>query len=227
MLFEGITWHAAQSYGECWRPPQLSLGWLPTVPRPAVASDPYGVAAVTDRANGPPVELQIHPARLGPAAFAVIPYLLVHECVCHVPARYQGKANNASLFNEGLMDWAAKFFLEVWMPGIDPTLAQAALEHATQVDQVLLGPDTPEGAARRRGRRAADVLVMWLRTDRGRGLAEAKAWVAKLAVALNCFDEDLNRKDDFVLSLNRSWSVQLLSRLSAVEGRRRPPESVL
>ena len=55
------------------------------------------------------VELHVHHDDFGPAAFAALPILLTHECVCHVPAR-QDRASNDSTFAEGLLDWVSDVF---------------------------------------------------------------------------------------------------------------------
>ena len=47
------------------------------------------------------------------AAFAAIPVVLTHECVCHVPAR-QWPPSNESYFAEGFMDWAALYYGQLW-----------------------------------------------------------------------------------------------------------------
>ena len=142
-----------------------------------------------------------------PGAYAAIPWLLVHECICHVPARQGGKNSNASPFAEGFMDWAACFFFERWMDQIDASLSLAASQSQGLIDRTLTRPETSEGAARLRGRSAAKRIVTWLRNDHGYDEERAKAWVAKFATDLNCHEASLAKKDSFVVALNsRPWS---------------------
>ena len=116
-IFTGITAHASALYGDAWRTADTRGGPHPRHPRgDSTRSDPYVVTAMTP---WPPsvaeavVELHIHHDDFGPAAFAALPILLTHECVCHVPAR-QDRASNDSTFAEGLLDWVAYVFHEQW-----------------------------------------------------------------------------------------------------------------
>jgi hypothetical protein len=216
LLFNEVTLCSAQAYGAAWAPPRLALGWTRSHPRPG-AADPYGVTAKTRLEAVPAVDIQVYRDGFNPAAYAVLPLLMVHECVCHVPARQGGKAANESPFAEGFMDWAARFFFDLWMPKVDAALTPAALRHALRVDDVLTDPGTPVGAARLRGRSAADRLVVWLQKDQGRPHSEARAWLARLAVQLNCADAPLEVKDRFVVYLNApTWSSRFVHGLSAV-----------
>jgi hypothetical protein len=124
-IFTGITAHASALYGDSWRTPTLGVAHIRGHPRgDSTRSDPYVVTAMTP---WPPdieavVELYIHHDDFGPAAFAALPILLTHECVCHVPAR-QDRASNDSTFAEGLLDWVAYVFHEQWAGKLDVELA--------------------------------------------------------------------------------------------------------
>jgi hypothetical protein len=199
-LFDAVSARCAGAYGESWPGDvRFALGIaFPPSGRPLV---PYGLVAETRLSPPPTVTLGILPQGFGPAAYAAMPAVLVHECVCHVPARQGGEVSNSSVFAEGFMDWAARFFFERWMPEIDAGMAPAALEHALRLDAVVTRPDTREGAARLRGRRAAERVAGWLQADVGRPRAEAQAAVAKLAVELNTTEASLAVKDDLAVRL--------------------------
>jgi hypothetical protein len=206
-IFEGIEAQAHALYGEAWRPAALSVAHTRSHPRGADA-DPYGVTAATpwppqpDRAE---IELQIFCEEFGPAAFAAVPMLLTHECVCHVPAR-QDRAKNDSEFAEGLLDWAAYHFLNLWAVKLDPQLAPAARQHARRLEDVLTRQSrTREGMARRVGHDAAEALLVWFESDCGLSPEESRNRVAHLAVELNLVDCSLLRKDNFVSRL--SWPL--------------------
>jgi hypothetical protein len=205
-LFHSVTDFAAAVYGECWSQPELSLGWDPAHPR-IPSSDPYAITAFTPADMPLRVEVVIYLEGFGPAAYAALPALMVHECVCHVPARQRGQVSNRSPFAEGFMDWAAKYFFEEWMPYIDADLAPAAYEHRDGLDQVVTRPGTSEGAARLRGREAAINLLGWLRVVKGLERNEAEAWLAKLAQQLNCLDVQLNTKNAMVVDLADPWDT--------------------
>lgn len=221
-LFRDVTIRSASVYGACWPPAKLSVGWLPVHPYGGGGAARYSVTA-KKLPGRPVVEIQIYPDDFGPAAYASIPALLVHECVCHVPARHEGADSNSSPFAEGFMDWAAKFFFDLWMSTLDSQLAATAGEHAAALDQLVLRPETPEGAARRRGHTAARSLTAWLESVHAVPHEEAKRRVARLAVALNCTSATLARKDSFVTALLSHYSGPLSKSLSAVLVGRNPP----
>jgi hypothetical protein len=188
-------------YGDAWRAATLQVGHIGRPPREG--RDPYAVTAVTlwpPDESGMEVHLHIHPDRFGPAAFAALPMLLVHECVCHVAAR-QDRAANDSTFAEGLLDWVAYRYLEYWAVKLDRELAPAARKHAESLRDVLTRADTPEGWARRVGHRAAEHLRVWFETECDQDPLESPLMVARLAVELNKVDRSLADKDAFVSML--------------------------
>lgn len=225
-LFSEVSSRAAGVYGDQWIPPRLELGWVALHPRPG--NDPYAFEALTKSGPPPVVELIIHPDGFGPAAYSALPYVLLHEAICHVPSRPLGEASNSSSFAEGFMDSAAHFFLDAWMAAIDPALAPAALEHAHRMDPVITDASTPSGAARLRGRRAARRLVAWLMTEGGASLLEAQTAIAELARDLNCVDRSLVFKDAFVAAANdEPWPPDFQTRLLAVVESGAPGETLL
>lgn len=200
VIFERVEAHAHALYGPAWRPAALSITHTRSHPR-GTGADPYGVTAATpwpprpDRAE---IELQIFCEEFGPAAFAAVPMLLTHECVCHVPAR-QDRAKNDSEFAEGLLDWTAYHFFDLWAVKLDPQLALAARRHARRLEDVLTSQwRTREGRARQIGHDAAEALVVWLECECGLSPEESRSRVAHLAVELNLVDCPLLRKDNFV-----------------------------
>lgn len=221
-LFSDVAKRTASIYGACWPAATLSVSWLPVHPYGGGGAARYSVTA-KKLPTRPVVEIQVYPDDFGPAAYASIPALLVHECVCHVPARHAGVDSNSSPFAEGFMDWVAKFFFDLWMPTLDPLLAATAGEHAAALDQLALRPETPEGAARRRGHTAARGLNAWLESVHALPHEEAKRRVARLAVALNCTNTALARKDAFVTKLLSPYGRSLSQDLSALLVGQNPP----
>jgi hypothetical protein len=226
-LFARLVAKALDVYGEDWQTPQFSLSHLPLHPRSPTPGDPYGVSATTDSGSAPVVELWIHPDGLGPAAYTTIPYLFLHELICHVPARQRGEVDNASVFAEGFMDWVALRFFEEWIGEVDTAMAPAAEEHSRELGSILANPLTPEGAARRRGHRAATRVVAWLVGEVGIPHQEAVFAVARLAMELNKTDAQLVSKDALVVALNGTWSQDLREDLLAVTERRKAAGTLL
>jgi hypothetical protein len=200
-IFTRITEHASALYGDAWRTATLGVAHIGSHPRgDMTGTDPYVVTAMTPWLPEMPeavVELQIFHDDFGPAAFAAVPILLTHECVCHVPAR-QDKASNESTFAEGLLDWVAYVFHEQWAGKLDVELAPAARRHA-EVLRTVLGRGTDKtGRARRIGHDAAESLRSWFEVSCGHGPHESKLAVAQLGVQLNKVDRSLADKDHFV-----------------------------
>jgi hypothetical protein len=201
-IFAGVTALASALYGDAWRTATLGVAHIRRHPRGVSPhDDPYVVTAMTP---WPPsvaeavVELHIHHDHFGPAAFAALPILLTHECVCHVPAR-QDRASNDSTFAEGLLDWVAYVFHEQWAGKLDVGLAPAARRHAETLRAVLgRHTDSAEGRARLVGHMAAETLRLWFEDSCGHGPDESKLSVARLGVQLNQVDRPLAEKDHFV-----------------------------
>jgi hypothetical protein len=205
-MLAGIESMARELYGDSWRSVSLSLAHVEQHPRRS-SSDPYAFTAVTFWRPTPAqaeVEVYIASEQFGPAAYAALPALLLHECICHVPAR-QDRVENTSEFAEGFLDWAAHYFLMRWMGALDPLLAPAARVHAEKLKNVLLsgGVDVVATAARMNGHRAADELLAWFEQHCGLGYEESLMRVARLAVELNQIDRPLDAKDHFVSQLSR------------------------
>lgn len=204
-IFEGVASQAAALYGAAWRSPNLRVLHIGKHPRDSSpVMDPYAVTARTPsqpKGSDAAVELLIFCSAFGPAAYAAVPMLLIHECVCHVAAG-QDEVSNDSAFAEGLLDWAAYLFLDMWAGRIDRELSGAARTHALQLRSVLTRrTDTSEGRARQLGHRAAETLKSWFEDEYGHESHTAAVLVARLAVQLNQVESKLLQKDCFVSSL--------------------------
>ena len=160
--------------------------------------------------------MRIECEMFGPAAFAALPLLLTHECICHVPAR-QDRAANDSPFAEGFLDWAAYVYYENWVVKLDHTFAPAARRHAELLRGILTSDPGREGDARRTGHQAARNLQTWFEVACGHQAAEAMLTVARLAVQLNIVDRSLEDKDHFVSLLGWPLPPPLQEALHAWE----------
>jgi hypothetical protein len=205
-MFEQINRYAGAIYGEGWRPPTLMLAHILGHPRSSTPKDdPYVVTAMCTPSSGDAdiaaVQLLICCDEFGPAAYAAVPSLLVHELVCHVAAK-QDLVKNDSVFAEGLMDWAAYYYLDMWASKIDAGLSQAARMHAQKLRDLLVKHGTAEGRARKLGHAGAETLRTWFECEFDRDADEAKATVSWLAVRLNQVDRPLVEKEVFVTKLS-------------------------
>jgi hypothetical protein len=204
-MLHNVERHAKALYGEAWRPTVLSVFHRRSHPRRAnPATDPYAVTATiawppsAERAD---IELHVYCEKFGPAAYAAVPMLLTHECVCHVAAR-QAEAKADSAFAEGLLDWAAYYFLDAWAVKLDPDFGPAVRKHAQQLRSVLMSDgSTTEGIARRVGHDAASYLQAWFEQFLTLSPEESRIRVARLAVELNTVDRPLAAKDNLVSRL--------------------------
>jgi len=211
-----------------WRKPAFSLAMEIAHLRPHHSYlDPYAVSALTTSVPNAVVQLVIWPHAFGPPAYAVLPYVLIHECICHVPAR-QDRVDNGSTFAEGFMDWAAEYFYGLWLSRIDSRLAPMTEQHVAALQQVLTGASNTDASSRRVGRRRASQLVNWI-SGHDPGLGEsrsvAKKAVVKLALTLNTTMAPLDIKDHFVSELNPAPNPVLGERLRAwVDGQLDPAD---
>lgn len=192
-------------YTGAWRNATLSLSALMALPYAEGGEHPYGIAASCDVAKAM-VELHIFPDGLGPAAFAALPRLLSHECVCHVAARQTDNISiSTSVFAEGFMDWTAKtLFEDVWIDALDCDFAPAAKQHARQIEEYLAPRLTRGGATRRAGWRAADTAVAWYANAAPKPSSAARIAVAILAINLNTVEAPLRKKNALVERLEDS-----------------------
>ena len=224
LLFVAVAERASAVYGDAWPGCDLDIAKLIELPRDG--RDPYALSGATRPDTKPVVELALFAEGLGPATWAAVPSILVHEAVCHVAARQGGRVDNASPFAEGFMHWAASWFFSTWLDSLDADLAQAAREQADPLWTALTPPASSLGSARRHGVRAAGRLMTWL-AGRGLSLAEAEMQVAHLAVALNREEASLARKDHFVVRVNAGPDAPLEELLDAVLMERGDPAEVL
>ncbi|HET8657961.1 MAG TPA: hypothetical protein VFM55_03075 [Micromonosporaceae bacterium] len=212
-MLRAVEVHARALYGEHWRATSLSLMHRRSHPRGAdPAQDPYAVTAMTPWPPGPTrarVELHIFSDRFGPAAYAALPTLLTHECVCHVPAR-QDQACNDSEFAEGYLDWVAYEYLRLWAMKLDPELGPMVRKHAERLRDVLCGDVTTKaGMARQCGHDAARELEGWFETEYDMTPDESRRRVLRLAVELNVVDRPLKLKNNFVSQLRKPFPPYL------------------
>jgi len=228
-LFARIEALASQLYGAAWRPAMLTVARLPDHPRGS-DRDPYAVTALTPWPPEPPpaeILLWICDDAFGPATYAAIPILLIHECVCHVAAR-QEKAKNDSQFAEGFLDWAGHHFLRIWAAKLDPLSAAAVEEHAQQLGQVLFHTASPrERRARQLGRQAAGDLLSWFQSECQMGREEGCHRVAVLAIELNRAKRPIADKDQFVSLLKLPFPPAVARRLRAWNDGRATAEELL
>jgi hypothetical protein len=201
-VFGPIESQARRLYGPAWREARLSVAHTRSHPRRTdLKQDPYALTALTPWPPDPvaaEIELQIWSDGFGPAAYAAVPMLLTHECVCHVAAR-QDRAKNDSQFAEGFLDWAAYHFFRIWAGKVDPQFASATRQHAERLKQVLTGqPTTSESQARLLGHHAAEDLQSWFEFEHTMTAEDARTHVARLAIELNKADRPLVAKDHFV-----------------------------
>jgi hypothetical protein len=204
-MLQNVERHAQALYGDAWRPTVLSVFHSRSHPRRASpATDPYAVTATivwpptAERAD---IELHVYCEKFGPAAYAAVPMLLTHECVCHVAA-CQAEAKADSAFAEGLLDWAAYYFLDAWAVKLDPEFGPTVRKHAQQLKTVLMNDGlSTEGIARRVGHDAASYLQAWFEQSLTLSPEESRVRVAQLAVELNTVDRPLAAKDNLVSRL--------------------------
>ena len=215
-IFTRIVSLSSQLYGDSWRPATLTVAHLRKHPRESdVDRDPYAVTALTPWPREVPAEilLWIYDDGFGPAAYAAIPILLIHECVCHVAAS-QEEAKNDSQFAEGFLAWAGYHFLRIWAAQLDPLSAAAVQEHADRLGQVLADRAEPtERKARNFGKLAARELHSWFQSECQLGPEESGNRVAMLAVELNRAERPIAEKDRFVSLLKSPFPPRVHKKL--------------
>lgn len=222
-VFTKVERRSASAYTKPhWRRPTLTLAKDSDHPRAHhFQRDPYAVSATTSPDGV--VQLVLWPAGFSPATYAVLSSILVHECICHVPAR-QDRVDNDSIFAEGLMDWAAAFFHNRWLTSLDHRLAPMARLHAKTLREVFSPP------ARRTAELRAEELIGWFtQPSVGRPIPALAApfKVANLALSLNTTPGCLDCKDRFVSRLRRPFSRDLAGRIGAWGEGRLPPAELL
>ena len=195
-IFVRVCRLSAAVYRDRWRVPTLRVSHINRHPRgQGDAHDPYSVTAATNTTEGlsPYVWVTFYLQDYGPETYAALPWLLVHECVCHVASGHEDVDNN-SPFAEGFMDWASRYFFDLWVQKIDPGLSQAARVHGYRLAD-FLQHRSPEGAARAEGASAAQDLADWLTDVWPDDPPRAQRTVADLAIALNVTEQALWKKD--------------------------------
>jgi hypothetical protein len=173
---------------------QVSLytEWInnhPSVSNAGGFADPYHINARTQvDPEHSVVELQVHLDEFEAPSLLAIPALLTHELVCHAYAS-EDRNRLTSTWAEGVMDWVAAFFFEIWSPKLSLPYA-AVRRHGGRLWDRRMFP------TRGTGRAAADTLVEWLITEPWvRGVGVAQRVVAKLAIEVNVTPVPLYSKD--------------------------------
>jgi hypothetical protein len=220
-MFRLVAAWSAVLYGESW-PDDVSLDVAFGRRHPRRRQDHYGLAALASAtAAGPCVTLVLYPDDFGPEAYAVLPYVFAHECVCHVAARQLGEVNNSSLFAEGFMDWATSYWLAVWMGGLPLGLGALVEEHEPIYRAALLAEATDEAIGRGAGRRIAAYLSRQLSAHHGLDKGLAGERVARFAVEMNVAEASLAAKDDVLDRIDIRADVAIPEPLlGALEGKR-------
>jgi hypothetical protein len=220
-IFDIVATAAADLYEADWTEPAFRVASLGNHPRRG--RDPYGVsgATVLDPSE---VTLKVHRASFGPAAFAAIAPVLVHECACHVPQR--SPIDSDSHFAEGFMDWAARYFGRHWASRLPAGLGILYGEHEERLYHAIATSMKDLGTARARGRRVAQHLSLTLERRHGYDRARAQLAVARFAIRLNVIEPARpTDKDAFVSSIRFGEDAPIAEPLlSALQGLRSAAE---
>jgi hypothetical protein len=170
----------------------LATEWInnhPSVNNAGGFADPYHIAARTRvHPKHSVVELQVHLDEFEAPSLLAIPALLTHELVCHAYAS-EDRNRLTSTWAEGVMDWVAAFFFEIWSPKLSLPYAAVSRHGSRLWDGRMF-------ATRGTGRAAADTLVQWLITEPWvQGVSVAEVVVTKLAIEVNVTPAPLYSKD--------------------------------
>jgi protein-tyrosine-phosphatase len=170
----------------------LATEWInkhPSVSNTGGVPDLYHVAAQTRvSSRHSVVELQVHLDEFEAPSLLAIPALLTHELVCHAYAS-EDKSRSTSTWAEGVMDWVAAFFFDIWSPKLSLPYA-AVRRHGGQLWDRRMFP------TRGTGRAAADTVVEWLVTEPYvRGVRMAQQVVTRWAIDFNVTKHPLYKKD--------------------------------
>lgn len=197
-LFGILCEQASVAYLGTWKTPHLELGWDPLHPR-GRAGDGYALSAKTLRSASPTIQVTLQPSAFGPAVWAALPRVLVHELVCHVGACDTSPPNNLSVFTEGLMDWAALYLLPRWCSTQLPELSHLVEAHRARVEMSFAPPGSATAEVRFVGAAVAHKLLEdQLNSGRNVDLDEAPARLTRLALGLNAATAPLEDKDELV-----------------------------
>ncbi len=162
---------------------------------PAYDHDPYHVNAET-RLQGEHahVELQVHLDDFEHKSLLAVPALLTHELVCHAHSR-EDKNSNLSWWAEGVMDWVACHFSDVWSVRLE--LPYEVLQiHSARLRGARMT------RVREDGHLAVAALIAWLADDTGvRDPHYLKVLATSLALQVNAFHAPLRAKDYFATRL--------------------------
>jgi hypothetical protein len=225
--FSRVVKLSGGAYGEQdWR--RLRLEVQATIEHsgpPPSGPDPFAISVRTTLGPDPAVQLLVRPSGFGPADYAILPYMLIHECICRALARHD-VVGNGSVFAEGFMDWTAEYFYRLWLPHINGRIADFANRQMAAFREVRAG--RADASHRRFGQLRATQLVDWISgvpSGPGKSRRVAMVKVANLALALNATNASRDVKDHFVSELRRNPTPALARRLMDwVEGRLQPAD---
>jgi len=142
------------------------------------------------------------PERLNGETYGAIMAILVHEMVCHVPAR-GGPTPASSEFADGFADWAARKHFERWLGGLDPLLVDAARSFGRMAWDAGMARDGGNQYFRERrfGHDAAEHVVTYFKNTAKMPEAVAIDKAMNLARELTVYDAPIQVKDRFVQNL--------------------------
>lgn len=187
----------------------LDVEWLADSPRgrsaPRGYVDPFSVDARTHIANEVAhVELSVNLEKFDVPSFFAVPFLFTHELVCHAHAREVGSAAS-SIWADGVMDWASKYFFERWSAAIDLPFG------VTRLYSDRFG-ETRANRWQLTGNLAARNLVSWLSASPDvRGLSVAEALTARFGLEVNVAELPVAAKDllaSRLLNIDRDPELQ-------------------
>jgi hypothetical protein len=232
MMFQIVSRLVSEKYQECTstalRDVSLRVVGVtnPIYPDPVAFGELGTIACVPPlRAEyGVTVKVTLIPGLLGPPSWAVIPYLLCHELVCHV--NQGAPMDSGDPFAEGWMDLVAKRLHDEWVNEIFPWAPAMARSAANRLSDVvvrrwqgLAEPSMTTRAARGQGRYAADFAAQQLEPSRDatdRGLSGLTC----LSLQLNVVSSTVAARKDFVSGVNNARvDPALQARLLAALGR--------
>jgi hypothetical protein len=214
--FSLVSTLAQGLYGEAWSTPRLTVARFARERRVDVTT------AVHD-GDSREVKVIMNIESLSPVDFATLPQRMAHACIVHLINPLDGTAD--SVFLEGFMDWASRYFCSRWASSVDPLMASSIRQLATR--PMFRAPEV-QGRMQRLGSLLAENLVNWLERTGGLNIADSQARVAQLAVDLNKVDRPVEMKDDFVLLCHHmSISPVMESRLLLWLNDRMTPEQLL
>lgn len=230
VILKAVASSARNFFGDNW--PDSVRCAFEVIGNPPFPNTPFWINAYTllsmnDITALPAIHLRMNPNRLNAETYSAVYAILVHECICHVPA-HRVKQTNESPFAEGFCDWAARKLFEKWLNVLDPQLRHAARYFGQQIWTLMM---TKEGGnkfwrQRKFGHEVADDLVS-LFIKAGAADQEAVDLVVRLARELIVAEDPLILKDCFIRDLGRGIPVDVEAKLDSWRWREADARSLL